>query len=159
MRLWGIGELDTILGKCESPMLGTPSNLKALDSIRLHKKLHVLIITWTIHLITSPTIINQVGGRFELHISVWGLLFRVEPSIMWYFLVIFTLVLLFIFKINFIGITSRYTCCLLLVSTGRPSKEHVCPGIGVLHRLPQYFLDNYNTFTYFNHKPLKTSFP
>ena len=90
------------------------------------------------HLITSPTIINQVGGRFELHISVWGLLFRVEPS-MWYFLVIFTLVLLFIFKINFIGITSRYTCCLLLVSTGRPSKEHVCPGIAVLHRLPQYF--------------------
>ena len=45
MRLWGIGELDPILGKCESPMLGTPSNLKALDSIRLHKKLHVLIIT------------------------------------------------------------------------------------------------------------------
>ena len=40
MGLWGIGELDSISGKCGSLRLGTPSNLKVNELLRLYKKLH-----------------------------------------------------------------------------------------------------------------------
>ena len=43
-ELWGIGKLDTNLGKCSSLRLDTPSNLKTLDSVRFYKKLHVFVI-------------------------------------------------------------------------------------------------------------------
>ena len=36
--LWGSGKFDLTLSKCRSLRLGTPSNLKVLDSMRLCNK-------------------------------------------------------------------------------------------------------------------------
>ena len=44
MELWAIEELDPILRKCGYFRFGTPSNLKVLDSVKLYKKLPVLVI-------------------------------------------------------------------------------------------------------------------
>ena len=44
MAPWGIGELGPIVSKCGSLRLGTPSNLKVHNLMRLHKKLKVLIV-------------------------------------------------------------------------------------------------------------------
>ena len=52
---WGIGEFDKRSGKCGSLKLGTPPNLKILDSVSLYQNLYVLVIIWTMHLITSLT--------------------------------------------------------------------------------------------------------
>ena len=46
MAPWGIGELGPIVSKCGSLRLGTPSNLKVHNLMRLHKKLKVLIVIW-----------------------------------------------------------------------------------------------------------------
>ena len=55
MAPWGIGELGPIVSKCGSLRLGTPSNLKVHNLIRLHKKLKVLIIIWVKVFMSGPS--------------------------------------------------------------------------------------------------------
>ena len=71
MKVWRIEQLGLILIKCRSLRLGTPSSLKVLDSMRLHKKLQLSVITWTMDLITSPTMLDRVLNSPLLLVQHW----------------------------------------------------------------------------------------